>query len=218
MTIRRLCAVLRVRGKTELLLVILFAAGFAALPVLALLPSLWGFTVAWAVTFVTDEALHAKAPGFVRRLATLQLSRTMRFAVRTVMLLALADRTDAPDAVLVTGLAAFSAHFLLVTMYSALHHAIRRRRVLPVIVRNLDMSGLDIPEHPPAYLYRRFLRKLLHLDLPAHTGLIIALATSTWYFAYAGYALTIGATLLLVLWSWRDMRSAERRRDEGRNR
>ncbi|WP_330266967.1 hypothetical protein [Streptomyces griseorubiginosus] len=195
MTIRRLCAVLRVRGKTELLLVILFAAGFAALPVLALLPSLWGFTVAWAATYATDEALHARAPGFVRRLATLQLSRTMRFAVRTVMLLALADRTDAPDAVLVTGLAVLSAHFLLVMMYSALHHAIRRRRVLPVIVRNLDMSGIDVPEPPPAYLYRRFLRKLLHLDLPAHIGLIIALASGTWYFAYAGYALTIGAAL-----------------------
>ncbi|MFG2471009.1 hypothetical protein ACGFXB_36900 [Streptomyces canus] len=75
MTIRRLCATLRVPGKTELLLVILFGAGFAALPVLALLPSLWGFTAAWAVTYLADEALHVKAPGFVRRLATLQLSR-----------------------------------------------------------------------------------------------------------------------------------------------
>ncbi|MYT05778.1 MULTISPECIES: hypothetical protein [Streptomyces] len=193
MTIRRLCAVLRVSGKTELLLVILFAAGFAALPVLALLPSLWGFTAAWAVTYLADETLHNRAPGFVRRLATLQLSRTMRFAVRTVMLLALADRTDAPDGVLITGLAVLSAHFLLVMMYSALHHAIRRRRVLPVVVCNLDMSGIDIPERPPAWLYRRFLRKLLHLDLPAHAGLIVALATGTWYAAYAGYALTIGA-------------------------
>ncbi|WP_405520687.1 hypothetical protein [Streptomyces canus] len=199
MTIRRLCAALRVPGKTELLLVILFGAGFAALPVLALLPSLWGFTAAWAVTYLADEALHAKAPGFVRRLATLQLSRAMRFAVRTVMLLALADRTDAPGAVLVTGLAVLSAHFLLVMMYSALHHAIRRRRILPVIVRNLDMSGIDIPERPPAYLYRRFLRKLLHLDLPAHAGLIVALATGTWYSAYVGYVLTIGAASVALL-------------------
>ncbi|WP_406215909.1 hypothetical protein [Streptomyces canus] len=214
MTIRRLCAALRVPGKTELLLVILFGAGFAALPVLALLPSLWGFTAAWAVTYLADEALHVKAPGFVRRLATLQLNRTMRFAVRTVMLLALADRTDAPGAVLVTGLAVLSAHFLLVMMYSALHHAIRRRRILPVIVRNLDMSGIDIPERPPAYLYRRFLRKLLHLDLPAHAGLIVALATGTWYSAYAGYALTIGAAsaaLLALLGQFRAVRRMPRR-------
>src|SRR4051794_5642006 len=214
MTIRRLCAALRVSGKTELLLVILFGAGFAALPVLALLPSLWGFTVAWAVTYLADEALHVKAPGFVRRLATLQLSRTMRFAVRTVMLLALADRSDAPGAVLVIGLAVLSAHFLLVMMYSALHHAIRRRRVLPVIVRNLDMSGIDIPKRPPAYLYRRFLRKLLHLDLPAHAGLIVALATGAWYSAYLGYALTIGAAsaaLLALLGQFRAVRRMPRR-------
>jgi hypothetical protein len=214
MTIRRLCTALRVPGKTELLLVILFGAGFAALPVLALLPSLWGFTAAWAVTYLADEALHAKAPGFVRRLATLQLSRTMRFAVRTVMLLALADRMDAPGSVLVTGLAVLSAHFLLVMMYSALHHAIRRRRILPVIVRNLDMSGIDIPEHPPAYLYRRFLRKLLHLDLPAHAGLIVALATGTWYSAHVGYALTIGAAsaaLIALLGQFRAVRRMPRR-------
>lgn len=214
MTIRRLCVALRVSGKTELLLVILFGAGFAALPVLALLPSLWGFTVAWAVTYLADEALHGKAPGFVRRLATLQLSRTMRFAVRTVMLLALADRSDAPGAVLVIGLAVLSAHFLLVMMYSALHHAIRRRRILPVIVRNLDMSGIDIPKRPPAYLYRRFLRKLLHLDLPAHAGLIVALATGTWYSAYVGYALTIGAAsaaLLALLGQFRAVRRMPRR-------
>src|SRR3954470_789981 len=214
MTIRRLCTALRVPGKTDLLLVILFGAGFAALPVLALLPPLWGFTAAWAVTYLADEALHVKAPGFVRRLATLQLSRTMRFAVRTVMLLALADRSDAPGAVLVIGLAVLSAHFLLVMMYSALHHAIRRRRVLPVIVRNLDMSGIDIPKRPPAYLYRRFLRKLLHLDLPAHAGLIVALATGAWYSAYLGYALTIGAAsaaLLALLGQFRAVRRMPRR-------
>jgi hypothetical protein len=214
MTIRRLCAALRVPGRTGLLLVILFGAGFAALPVLALLPSLWGFTVAWAVTYLADEALHSKAPAFVRRLATLQLSRAMRFAVRTVMLLALADRMNAPGAVLVTGLAVLSAHFLLVMMYSALHHAIRRRRVLPVIVRNLDMSGLDIPPCPPACLYRRFLRKLLHLDLPAHAGLILALATGNRYAAYAGYALTIGtasAALLALLAQFRAVRRMPRR-------
>ncbi|WP_432118625.1 hypothetical protein [Streptomyces sp. bgisy032] len=40
---------------------------FAALPVFALLPSLWGFAVASAVTYAADEVLHARAPAFVRR-------------------------------------------------------------------------------------------------------------------------------------------------------
>ena len=189
MIIRRLCGVLRVRGVIDLLLVLLLGFGFVALPVFALLPSLWGFAAAAAVTYVVDEVLHVRAPSFVRRLAVLHLDRTMRFAVRTVMLLALASRVDAPDVVLVTALAVFSGHFALMMLYTAVHHAIRRRRVLPLVVRNLDLSELSIPRQPPALLDRRHLRKLLHLDLPAQAGLLAALAAGTWEPAYAAFAL-----------------------------
>ena len=208
--IRRLYAFLGVRGKADLVLVLLFGAAFAALPVFALLQSLWGFAAASAVSYLADEALHVRAPGFVRRLATLQLNRTMRFAARTVMLLALADRMDAPDALLVTGLAVFSAHFALVMLYGVLHRAIRVRRVLPVVVRNLDMSEAGIPEHPPAHLYRRFLRKLLHLDLPAHAGLLAALAAGARYPANIGYAVTAGLSVAAVLALLRQVRRARR--------
>ncbi|MFJ7341230.1 hypothetical protein ACIQU3_13190 [Streptomyces sp. NPDC101110] len=198
------------RGKTDLLLVFLFAAGFAALPVFALLPWLWGFAVASAVTYAVDEVLHTRSPAFVRRLAALQLTRTMRFAVRTVMLLALADRMGAPGAVLVAALAVFAAHFTLVVLYTAVHHAIRRRRTLPVVVRNLDMSGAGIPQSPPALLYRRFLRKLLHLDLPAHAGLLAALAAGTWQPAGVGFALTAGLAVAAVAALLGQLRRARR--------
>ncbi|MFE0514365.1 hypothetical protein [Streptomyces sp. NPDC058964] len=199
MIIRRLCGVVRVRGTTDLLLVLLLGAGFAALPVFALLPSVRWFAVASAVTYVVDEVLHTRAPGFVRRLATLQLNRTMRFAIRTVMLLALASRTGAPDRVLVTALAVFSAHFALVMLYSAVHHAIRLRRVMPLVARNLDLGALGVPQRPPAILYRRFLRKLLHLDIPAHAGLLAALVAGSWYPADAGFGLTTGLSVAAVL-------------------
>ncbi|MFC9127604.1 hypothetical protein ACFT4A_12220 [Streptomyces sp. NPDC057099] len=210
MTFRWLCGVLRVRGKTDLLLVFLFAAGFAALPVFALLPSLWGFAAASAVTYAVDEVLHTRSPAFVRRLAALQLTRTMRFAVRTVMLLALAERMDAPGAVLVAALAVLSAHFTLVIMFTAVHHAIRRRRLLPVVVRNLDMSEAGIPQAPPALLYRRFLRKLLHLDVPAHAGLLVALATGSSYPAGIGFALTAGLAVAAVAALLGQLRRARR--------
>ncbi|MFJ3670518.1 CDP-glycerol glycerophosphotransferase family protein [Streptomyces sp. NPDC090106] len=199
MSFRRLCGVLRVRNTADLLLVVLLAAGFTALPVFALLPSPGGFAVASLVSYVADEALHARAPGFVRRLAALQLDRTLRFAVRTVMLLALAERTGAPDILLVAGLAVFSAHFALVMLHTALHHAIRRRRVLPLVVRNLDMSALGLPRQPPALLFRRSLRKLLHLDLAAHAGLLLAVVSGDRRWAYGGFALTLGVTALAVL-------------------
>ncbi|MGQ4435867.1 MULTISPECIES: hypothetical protein [unclassified Streptomyces] len=210
MIVRWLCAALRVRGRVDLLLVFLFAAGFAALPVFALLPSLWGFAVASAVSYLVDEALHVRAPQFVRRLAALQLDRTLRFAFRTLMLLALADRMEAPDRILVAGLAVFGAHFALVMLYSAVHHAISRRRVLPVAVRNLDMSGAGIQKTPPAFLYRRFLRKLLHLDLPAHAGLLAALVAGAWYPAVIGYALTAGAAVAAVVVLLMEFRRARR--------
>ena len=41
-------------------------------------------------------------------------------------------------------------------------------------------------------------------------------ALDPWLFVNAAYALTIGATLALVAWSWWAMRAAERRRDETR--
>ncbi|MFJ8058395.1 hypothetical protein [Streptomyces sp. NPDC096142] len=189
---------------------LLFAAGFAALPVFALLPSLWGFAAASAVSYLVDEALHVRAPQFVRRLAALQLDRTLRFAFRTLMLLALADRMEAPDRILVAGLAVFGAHFTLVMLYSAVHHAISRRRVLPVAVRNLDMSGAGIQKTPPAFLYRRFLRKLLHLDLPAHAGLLVALGAGAWYPAVIGYALTAVAAVAAVAVLLMEFRRARR--------
>ncbi|WP_330457911.1 CDP-glycerol glycerophosphotransferase family protein [Streptomyces sp. NBC_00820] len=199
MMIQRLCGALRVRGAADLLLALLLGAGFTALPVLALLPNLWGFAAAAAVTYAADEMLHSRAPGFVRRLASLQLTRTLRFAARTVTLLALAARLKAPDAVLIAAFAVFSAHFALMMLYTAVHHAIRRRRVLPLIVRNLDMSALPIPKQPPALLYRRSLRKFLHLDLPAQAGLLVALATGSQGAAYAGFAVTAGVSASAVL-------------------
>ena len=41
-------------------------------------------------------------------------------------------------------------------------------------------------------------------------------ALDPWFFVNAAYALTIGATLTLVAWSWLVMRAAERRREAGR--
>ena len=41
-------------------------------------------------------------------------------------------------------------------------------------------------------------------------------ALDQWTFVTAAYAVGVGATLALVLWSWWAMRRAERRRDEAR--
>ncbi|MFF4650567.1 hypothetical protein [Streptomyces sp. NPDC001380] len=197
--IRRLRGILRIRTAFGFLLALLLGAAFAAIPVCALLPSLWGFVAASAVSYLVDEWLHSREPEFIGRLAAFRLNRIMRFLARSAMLLVLADRLDAPDPVVIGGLVVCGAQFSLLMLYTALHRSIRLSRVLPVVVRNMDMSALRLPKSPPAFLYHRYLRKLLHFDLAFHAGLLAGLATGEWELVKAGYALALALPALALL-------------------
>jgi hypothetical protein len=39
-----------------------------------------------------------------------------------------------------------------------------------------------------------------------------------WLFVYASYALGVGGTAIMIVWSWLAMRAAEKRRDKSRER
>ncbi|WP_405014361.1 hypothetical protein [Kitasatospora sp. NBC_01539] len=197
--IRRLRAVLRIRTGSGFLLALVFGVAFAAIPVCALLPSLWGFVAASAVTYVADEWLHSREPEFIGRMAQLRLNRILRFLARTAMLLVLADRLDAPDALVITGLIMCAVQSALLMLYTAVHRSIRLGRVLPVVVRNLHLSSVEIPKSPPKFLYDRYLRKVLHLDLPMHAGLLAGLATGVWRITEAGYVLSVLLPALMLL-------------------
>jgi hypothetical protein len=196
--VRQLRNVLRVRTWGGLALALLLGVSFAALPLFALLPQLWGFVAASAVSYLTDAWLHRVEPGFIRRLAAFRLDRTMRFLGRDALLLVLAERMDAPEPVLVAGLLVLGGQFGMLVLYAALHRVIRRTRGLPVAVRNLDMSDAGIPKAPPALLFRRYLRRLLHLDLPMHAGLLAGLAGTDWAVTKAGYGLSLVLPALAV--------------------
>jgi len=43
-------------------------------------------------------------------------------------------------------------------------------------------------------------------------------ALDQWTFVIAAYALGVGGTLVLTIWSWLSMRRAEKRRDKARGR
>ena len=43
-------------------------------------------------------------------------------------------------------------------------------------------------------------------------------ALDQWDFVLAAYTVGIGATAIMIAWSWFSMRRAEKRRDESRNR
>ncbi|WP_245797749.1 CDP-glycerol glycerophosphotransferase family protein [Mangrovactinospora gilvigrisea] len=194
-----MCGVLRLRSRGGLLLALLCAASFAAVPVLALLPSLYGFAVASALSYLTDEWLHSKEPEFIGRLAAFRLNRIMRFLARTASLVILAYRLDATDGWLLAILLVNIAQFGLIALYTGLHRTIRLRRVMPIVVRNLDLSGIRIPKAPSALLYQKYLRRLLHLDVPAHAGVLAALWKGEWRYAGLGFAASLLLTVLAVL-------------------
>jgi hypothetical protein len=197
--IRRIRSVLRVRTRSGFLLVLLFGASFAAIPVCALLPSLWGFISASALSYLIDEWLHSREPEFIGRMAQLRLNRILRFLARTAMLLVLADRLDAPDNLVITGLIVCGAQSVLLMLYTALHRSIRLGRVLPFVVRNLHLSSIEIPKSPPGFLYDRYLRKLLHLDLPMHAGLLAGMVTGQWRLTEGGYGLSLLLPVLMLI-------------------
>ncbi|MFF7647417.1 hypothetical protein [Streptomyces canus] len=209
-------AVLRVRTWGGLVLSLLLGASYEAMPLIALLPHLWGFVTASAVSYVTDAWLHRLEPSFIRRMAAFRMDRTMRFLARDALLLVLAERMDAPEPMLVSGLLVLGGQFGVLVLYAALHRVIRRTRTLPVAVRNLDMGDAGIPKAPPALLYRRYLRRLLHLDLPMHAGLLAGLAGANWAVTKAGYALSLVLPALALLALSGQLRRARRmpQRDE----
>ncbi|MEF9905047.1 hypothetical protein [Streptomyces sp. P9-A2] len=208
--LRPLRAALRIHTRGGFALSLLLGASYAALPLFALLPHLWGFIAASAVSYVTDAWLHRVEPAFIRRLAGFRFDRIMRFLVRDALLLVLAVRLDAPEPVLVAGLLVLGGQFGILVLYTALHRVIHRKRRLPVAVRNMDMSDAGIPKAPPPLLFRRYLRRLLHLDLPMHAGLLVGLATSGWFLTKAGYAVSLVLPALMLLALAAQVRTARR--------
>ncbi|MFD6324946.1 hypothetical protein ACFWOL_19220 [Streptomyces sp. NPDC058442] len=203
-------AALRIHTWGGFALALLLGASYAALPLFALLPHLWGFIAASAVSYAVDAWLHRVEPAFVRRLAALRVDRVTRFLARDVLLLMLAVRMEAPEPVLAAGLFVVGAQFGMLVLYTALHRVIRRERALPVAVRNMDMGDAGIPKAPPAMLFRRYLRRMLHLDLPMHAGLLAGLATAGWTFTKAGYAVSLALSALLLLALAAQVRRARR--------
>ncbi len=68
---------------------------------------------------------------------------------------------------------------------------IRLRRKLPVVTRNVDLADIAIADAPPQRLMSRPAEKMLHLDLFAMIGVLVAVITDRDVFAYVGLALTL---------------------------
>ncbi|MEV6019829.1 MULTISPECIES: hypothetical protein [unclassified Streptomyces] len=180
----------------ELAAAALMILGFPCLMLAALLPSVGAFAAAAAVTYLADHYLHRRGSYLINRLSKVRAGLSIRFLIRQLLLVLLLARLDLSDnMVFYAAIACFLAFYGFQAPHGALITLIRLRRKMPVATRNVDLgSRVRIPDAPPRGLLSRSAEKMLHLDLVAVVGLLVAGATGDSVYGFAGVA----ASLLLA--------------------
>ncbi|MEW2254953.1 hypothetical protein [Streptomyces sp. NPDC047869] len=195
--------VARVGSAAELAAAALMMLGFPCLMLAALLPSVYAFVVAAAVTYLADHFLHRKGSYLINRLSKVRAGLSIRFLIRQLLLILLLARMSLADnLVFYAAVACFIAFYGLQAPHGALVTLIRNRRRMPVATRNIDLkSRIRIPDAPPRRLLHRSAEKMLHLDLFAVAGLLVsaALDDALVGFICAGITVALGCLYVAVL-------------------
>ncbi|WP_406402422.1 hypothetical protein OH805_24740 [Streptomyces sp. NBC_00879] len=187
----------RVGSRSELAAAALMGVGYPCVMIAALIPSLWFFAAAAAVTYLADWYLHQKGSYLVNRLNKVRAGLPIRFLLRQLLLVLLLAREGLAETNLFyAAVAGFLIFYGLQAPQGALATLIRLRRTMPVVTRNVDLNAVRIPDAPPNALLRRSGEKMLHLDIPAMAGVMIAAGTGTYGIGYAGVAVTLALGLV----------------------
>ncbi|MEV0205509.1 hypothetical protein AB0H97_09935 [Streptomyces sp. NPDC050788] len=192
--------VARVGSAAELAAAALMMLGFPALMLAALVPSVYAFAAAAAVTYLADHYLHRKGSYLVNRLSKVRAGLSIRFLIRELLLILLLARMSFADNLIYYGaVACFIAFYGLQAPHGALVTLIRNRRRMPVATRNVDLkSRIRIPDAPPRYLLNRSAEKMLHLDLAAVAGILVAAAMKSSVPGFIGIGITLFLGCLYV--------------------
>ncbi|MFD8225293.1 hypothetical protein ACFV16_14105 [Streptomyces massasporeus] len=193
--------VARVGSAAELAAAILMVAGFPALMLAALVPSVPAFAAAAAVTYLADHYLHRKGSYLINRLSKVRAGLSIRFLIRQLLLVLLLARLSLADNLIYYGaIACFIAFYGLQAPHGALVQLIRNRRRMPVATRNVDLaSRIRIPDAPPRKLLHRSAEKMLHLDLAAVVGILLAAQLKSSLIGFIGIGITVALATLYVL-------------------
>ncbi|MDH6623355.1 hypothetical protein M2271_001142 [Streptomyces sp. LBL] len=203
--------VARVGSAAELAAAILMVAGFPAIMLAALVPSVPAFAAATAVTYLADHYLHRKGSYLINRLSKVRAGLSIRFLIRQLLLILLLARLDLSDSLVFYGATAcFIAFYGLQAPHGALATLIRNRRRMPVATRNVDLaSRIRIPDAPPKVLLSRAAEKMLHLDLAAVVGILVAAELDSAVPGFIGIGVTLVLGSLYVLALMRYVRGAK---------
>jgi hypothetical protein len=193
--------VARVGSAAELAAAVLMMLGFPGVMVAALVPSVPAFAAAAAVTYLADHYLHRRNSYLINRLSKVRAGLSIRFLIRQLLLVLLLARLSLADDFIYYGaIACFIAFYGLQAPHGALVTLIRNRRRLPVATRNVDLaSRVRIPDAPPQGLLNRSAEKILHLDLAAVVGILVAAETGSDLPGFIGIGVTLAAGALYVL-------------------
>ncbi|MFF4355752.1 hypothetical protein [Streptomyces sp. NPDC001604] len=193
--------VARVGSAAELAAAVLMMLGFPAIMVAALVPSVYAFAAAAAVTYLADHYLHRKGSYLVNRLSKVRAGLSIRFLIRELLLILLLARLDLANNLIYYGaIGCFIAFYGLQAPHGAVVTLIRNRRRLPVATRNVDLkSRINIPDAPPMGLLDRSAEKMLHLDLAAVIGILISAEAGSSVAGFIGIGITLGLGCLYVL-------------------
>ncbi|MEU0197022.1 MULTISPECIES: hypothetical protein [unclassified Streptomyces] len=185
----------------ELAAAVLMVAGFPALMLAALVPSVPAFAAAAAVTYLADHYLHRKGSYLINRLGKVRAGLSIRFLIRQLLLVLLLARLSLADNLIYYGaIACFIAFYGLQAPHGALVQLIRNRRRMPVATRNIDLkSRIRIPDAPPRGLLHRSAEKMLHLDLAAVVGILVAAQVKSALIGFIGIGITVVLGALYVL-------------------
>ncbi|MER7836356.1 hypothetical protein ABTY98_10685 [Streptomyces sp. NPDC096040] len=185
----------------ELAAAALMMLGFPVLMVAALVPSVYAFAAAAAVTYLADHYLHRKGSYLVNRLSKVRAGLSIRFLIRQLLLILLLARMSLSDDLVFYGaIACFIAFYGLQAPHGALVTLIRNRRRMPVATRNVDLkSRIRIPDAPPRGLLDRSAEKMLHLDLSAVVGLLVSAMMDNAVAGSVGIGITLALGCLYVL-------------------
>ncbi|WP_190197350.1 hypothetical protein [Streptomyces djakartensis] len=188
-------------SKAELAAAVLMVAGFPVLMLAALVPSVPAFAAAAAVTYLADHYLHRKGSYLINRLGKVRAGLSIRFLIRQLLLVLLLARLSLADNLIYYGaIACFIAFYGLQAPHGALVQLIRNRRRMPVATRNVDLkSRIRIPDAPPRRLLHRSAEKMLHLDLFAVAGVLLAAQVKSSLVGFVGIGITVLLSTLYVL-------------------
>ncbi|CAM5326909.1 hypothetical protein SPURM210S_05560 [Streptomyces purpurascens] len=193
--------VARVGSAAQLAAAVLMMAGYPALMLAALVPSVPAFAAAAAVTYLADHYLHRKGSYLINRLSKVRAGLSIRFLIRQLLLVLLLARLSLADNLIYYGaIACFIAFYGLQAPHGALVQLIRNRRRMPVATRNVDLkSRIRIPDAPPRKLLHRSAEKMLHIDLFAVAGILLAAQVKSALVGFVGIGITVALGTLYVL-------------------